>query len=388
MALFTALGYVYMVVMLLCSLALLAAIVWGVILLVNNSFFRVLFFRALIILAPVALALIWGSLLLCWTILKVILRLFFWHVPSPGGMQLPRGMAPRLFQLLDQLARQFQIPKLSGVYLEPNFSAGVVSLPTLGMIARHRHYLTIGLPLLHVLNAEQLKAVLAHEFAHVSGGHSRTLNWIKVTLRIWEQLLESFQNDEGRDFGWLRAFFSWYAPILALRLHALQRSYEYAADRTAKRVAGAARCAEALVTIHLYDIWHSEILNPEVWKAAKSNPEIPVCTNLIDAYARGIPTDTASEMLKVVLAEEIDYSDRHPPFAERLALLGYSPKQPGGDAIHHAPAIPLPVTPEITAASYYLGATAREAVNFLDHVYAEIIREQAKGPTRPQVRAR
>ena len=55
-----------------------------------------------------------------------------------------------------------------------DFNAGVREVPRLGLLGWPRTYLEIGLPLSMAVAQEEIRAILAHEFAHLSARHGRS----------------------------------------------------------------------------------------------------------------------------------------------------------------------------------------------------------------------
>src|SRR3989442_10711592 len=111
---------------------------------------------------------------------------------TPTGESLTRPMCPELFRMLDELCTRLRTPRLHSVLLTPDFNAGVMQVPRLGLFGWYRSYLFIGLPLMKSLTAEQFQAVLAHELGHLARGHARAGNWIYRLRLIWQRLEGAF----------------------------------------------------------------------------------------------------------------------------------------------------------------------------------------------------
>src|SRR5436190_1858633 len=78
--------------------------------------------------------------------------------------------ARELTALMDELRSAIRC-RVDRVLLTADFNASVQQVPRLGLFGWSRRYLLIGLPLLEVLSREELRVVLAHEFAHLSAEH-------------------------------------------------------------------------------------------------------------------------------------------------------------------------------------------------------------------------
>jgi Zn-dependent protease with chaperone function len=94
--------------------------------------------------------------------LLLVLRSLRIKMEPPAGERLTRTLSPELFRMIDGLRQRLRTPPLDNVVLTPEFNAGVMQVPRLGLLGWHRSYLFIGLPLMKSLTPEQFQAVLAH----------------------------------------------------------------------------------------------------------------------------------------------------------------------------------------------------------------------------------
>lgn len=86
----------------------------------------------------------------------------------PEGSEITARDVPELFGMIGDLGRALRSPRFHRALVTDEFNAAVVQAPRLGLFGQYRDYLLIGLPLANALNVEQFKAVLAHEFSHLS----------------------------------------------------------------------------------------------------------------------------------------------------------------------------------------------------------------------------
>lgn len=96
--------------------------------------------------------------------------------------------------------------------LSDDFNAAVTQVPRLGIFGWPRNYLLLGLPLMKVLSREQFKAVLAHEYGHLAGGHARLSNWIYRQRQRWGKLLNALSEYQGYGSFLFLPFLRWYTP--------------------------------------------------------------------------------------------------------------------------------------------------------------------------------
>ena len=337
--LLAALGYAYIVLILLVLLALLgglaAALVTGH---VNGL--------------TVKLGLFLGVLV--W----IILRSLWVTIPPPEGLPLSRDGVPALFAMLDEATGRLNAPKFHHVLLTDEFNAGVQQVPRLGVFGWQVNYLVLGLPLMAALAPRQFQAVVAHEIGHLSGNHSRFAAWVYRVRKTWVQLLENLRGSRHKGTAVFETFFRWYAPFFLAYSFVLARSDEYAADRCAAEVAGREAAAEALVNVQV----RGQFLQEDFWPGllgqarAQADPPAAPLAQMFHALRGPSVAEAAPKWLTRALGEKTDNHDTHPALADRLASLGYRPAAGGGAAATDPP-LPPPAGPlDETAAQRFLGS--------------------------------
>jgi heat shock protein HtpX len=153
-----------------------------------------------------------------------------------NAVELSRFRAPRLHAILDELTHSAGLPRTPRVYL---LAANMMNAATLG--SRERPILVVTPPILKTLTIEELRAVLAHEIAHVRDNDlvsyrvaeaismitvviSR-VGWLLVLLYLPVLLVSDVQIPLG-----LIAILL-VAPVVSVLLQmALSRSREFSAD--------------------------------------------------------------------------------------------------------------------------------------------------------------
>ena len=157
----------------------------------------------------------------------------------PPGPQLTRAGSPKLFSVIDDVARRTAQTPPSEVYLLNEVNAWVAHRGGM-MRVGSRRVMGVGLPLLAHLSASELKAVIAHEFGHYVSGDVSLGPWIYKTRSAIGRALAATQGTV------LAAPFDLYAKLFLKTTLAVSRQQEFEADRTAARVAGAAPMTRAL----------------------------------------------------------------------------------------------------------------------------------------------
>jgi Zn-dependent protease with chaperone function len=297
------LGYGYLVLVVLVLLAMCAIVIASMV-----------YLKAI---AVKLLFLVGGPLVL-------VLRSMWVRLEIPAGERLTRQRVPQLFQILDELRRRLRTPPLHNVLLTPDFNAGVMQVPRLGLFGWHRSYLFIGLPLMKSLTVEQFQAVLAHELGHLSRGHARAGNWIYRLRLIWQRLEAAFPETSHWGSAPIRAFFRWYIPRFGATSFPLARANEYEADAAAIKLTSARSAAQALTAVSIVGSYLSEKYWPKIHSAARELPQPAFApySEFIATAIHDVPADELRSWQDTALSTKTSYDDTHPSLADRLHAMG------------------------------------------------------------------
>jgi hypothetical protein len=269
-----------------------------------------------------------GAALIVYAISQAGLFLLVEHSSSDGRVLLP-GEAPALRATLDELGRELQCRPFDEVRISFDFNASVREIPRLGLFGWPRTILEIGMPLLTALSPDELRAVLAHEFAHLSARHGRSGGRIYRLHRTWGQVFEQMQRPAsgrtGRAIRWSTSkFIDWYWPRLNARTFVLSRAQEYQADAVAATLAGPANLASALWRMECLNPWLSERFWPDIHQEASRSPEPP--TDVLDRLRAALEVppshDDSARWVERGLSRATGNDSTHPAFNERARALG------------------------------------------------------------------
>jgi Zn-dependent protease with chaperone function len=363
--LFAALGYGFIVFLLLLSLGVVALLIVAMI---SSKRIGAGGFKLLIAAGIFAF---------------VLLRAMWVRFEKPEGIPLTRDNAPCLYETVDKMTDALDAPRFHHILLTNDFNAFVAQRPRLGIFGWQVNYLCLGLPLMQSLSTEQFEAVIAHELGHLRGGHGRFGGWIYRVNVTWEQLLSRLEGQGAGNI--LGAFFNWYAPRFAAYSFALRRGDEYEADACAARLTSARTAADALCLLPV----QNQIMDKGYWEPLKksvvtqSTPPARVFTDLIaflrsgpapiPATAGGYsgPMDEAGSSLPATnaispdralheaLIMETSTGDTHPALSDRLKALKQEPR--------------VPEIPAVTAADYFIGPAIPRFADQMDKEWRENI---------------
>jgi Zn-dependent protease with chaperone function len=297
------LGYAY----LFAAVSLLAGIVAVMVFFILKNFGAYIILKATL---P-ALVLIWmiGSSL--WVRIK-----------PPPGIPLRPGDAPRLMAEIEHVRTAIQAPRVHHVLIDDRFNAGVSQYPRLGVLGGYRVYLLIGLPMLAALPPDEFRAVLAHEFGHVSRAHGRFGTWIVRVRNTWFRLLAELDEKNHPAQTLFTRFFRWYAPYFETYTSALSRAQEFEADEMSARISpGAAGPSQCRIEVAARFL--DRCFWPDVYAATRTSdtPPADVHHRMLRTLAGAVAHPSAAEWLEEGLCQPTRPDDTHPSATERLAAM-------------------------------------------------------------------
>ncbi len=227
---------------------------------------------------------------------------------SDLGPVLARVDAPLLFSSIDTVARRLGV--------KPPGQVRLTYLPCCGVVAWGRSQaLIIGLPLLRVLTQVELRAVLAHELAHLARGDATRA---ARSARFVEGLELAVEQAGPRARGPLGAW-ARFCLREALRLiEPVARGQEARADRMAAVIAGGGAAASALVKVAVVQPLFREVL--EFYDP--NDPQFPNLYAFFRTFWYRLPMDSLSAMrLQVLTTQHTTHDPAHPLLPDRLASI-------------------------------------------------------------------
>lgn len=256
-----------------------------------------------------------------------VLRSFAVALPPPSGKAVTAEEAPRLFSLLEEVRLKLGAPSLDAVLISDELNAGVTQTRRLGLIGPARNSLRMGLPLLEGLGLDEIKAVIAHEYAHLAGAHGRMSTWVYFLRQRLGNLAINFASSGPRIFD---RFLKWFIPFFNAHSLVLVRELELRADQVAARAVGPGAIGLSLVrldlmTVALERFWRS------FWTAADRGERQPTSRpyDRMGASLRdGRDPVNEQRTLTHCLGLEHDTSHMHPTLSDRLSSLRAEPELP------------------------------------------------------------
>ena len=229
------------------------------------------------------------------------------------GPAISRGDAPELFTEVAEVARRLGAKSPEQIRL--------TYLPCCGVMAWGRSRgLVIGLPLLQVLTRSELRAVLAHEMAHLARGDATSA---AKSSRFVQGLGLAIDTAEVGSISPLRIWANLCRNV-ADRLHApIAWGQEARADRAAASVAGGDAAASALVKVAAVQPIFREVLG-----VFTPEPGEPNLYAFFRVFWTRLPESLYTAIRHKLLTDgEISPDPAHPPLLDRIAAVQAYPSR-------------------------------------------------------------
>ena len=239
---------------------------------------------------------------------------------EPPGPLLTTATAPRLFALVEKVARDTSQRPPEEVYLLNDVNAWVSHRGGV-MGFGSKRVMGVGLPLLHNLSPSEIEAVIAHEFGHYCSGDVALGPWIYKTRAAIARTLTGVKETI------FEAPFRWYGNVFLKMTMAVSRRQEFIADETAARVAGREAMASALKKVAILAPAYSMYVRNEVFPVLQSGFIPPIADGFRRFIAhQGTRPGFESFVNAITTGDQSSEFDTHPPLADRLAALNVSPQ--------------------------------------------------------------
>lgn len=226
--------------------------------------------------------------------------------------------APGIFVIVAEVSRKVGSREPDEIRVTHLPCCGVIEQRGWGGLGCRRRVLVVGLPLMYVLSIEELRAVIAHELAHLSRGDAAWAFTISQFIDSVEQSIAA-----GTTSRWARLhpcvlFARLARGVFGLLFSPLSRYQEYRADGVAAAVSGSDVISSALRKVALVQPVFKEVL-------CYYHPAVVEDVNLYQFFRiawEAVGDGLKGEIEDSLAAEERSWlTDPHPTLRARLARL-------------------------------------------------------------------
>jgi len=265
---------------------------------------------------------------MAWGVLKSIFTR-----PGSGSFGIPKTSAdcPQVYQVLTEVAKRVDTEPVDEVYLAPGSSIGVhqEGRGPFGVLGVKRRVLTLGLSTMHFLTVSELKAILAHEYAHFSHRDTFYSRFIyQVHLSI-EHALGGMADAIGK-LNYVNPFywFLWlYYKAYSLLAAGHSRSREFLADRMASSLYGADVFTSALTKVCTDGTLFEMTIYDNISRLLEEDKGF---VNMYEAFRsfrnEQLNEQEREELYQKLLDEKGSLFASHPTFGERVEAIATMPR--------------------------------------------------------------
>ncbi|MEM6641171.1 MAG: M48 family metallopeptidase [Pseudomonadota bacterium] len=258
----------------------------------------------------------------------IMARALFVRIPPPEGVVLDNQEKAQVIAFIDDIRKATGNLEIHDVVITNELNAAVQQLPTFGIIGPSKNYLILGLPLLDLCTPDEIKAIIAHEFGHLSHRHGRIgamVYRLNTTLVRAAQEVEE-KSKRGTHARSYRALL-WFQKKFNKLTFAMRRGQEYEADRVAAHATSAEAIASSLCRLYALDRplaahWDGIWATP---RHKASNTSVAPFAQLRTSVAGQYDADAGRGAVEAAMQIETGYSDSHPSLQDRLAALQAEP---------------------------------------------------------------
>jgi hypothetical protein len=236
----------------------------------------------------------WQAVCALWERLRVQ-----WHRPIDfSGAWLSFGDAPELFEALVRMRKKTGGPLIHRVLLDHDFHISIHQQRRLGLPFGAVNCLTVGLPLLLMLDRSRFLALLAQQYGRLQAGDTGS-----------RPLTHAWSADQT-------------GSALPAKKVARARLREYRADRTARKLLGRQVAAAAMTEFAIKSDWMARQFWPDHWRTAAFNlTPAPPFSALRVLACKPPPDEFARESFRQAMIGAIDISEGHVSLGQRLDKL-------------------------------------------------------------------
>ncbi len=296
---------------------------------------------------PVKLVAIIGivGLGMAWAVFK---SLFTRPASGSFGIRKTAEECPRLHQLLTEVAQSVGTDPVHEVYAAPGSAIGVhqEGRGPFGMFGVKNRVLTLGLSTMRFLTVGELKAILAHEYAHFSHRDTFYSRFIYQVHMSIEQALMGMGGAGGK-FNYLNPFYWFlylYYKCYSLLSAGFSRSREFLADRMASSLYGSDVFASALTKVSTDGTLFEMTIYQHISQLLEQQQAF---VNMYESFRQfrdeQLGQQEREDMYQKLLHEKGSLFAQHPTFGERIEAVSQFPM---ADKLDSTPALQLFDNPE------------------------------------------
>ncbi|MCP5151702.1 MAG: M48 family metalloprotease [Ectothiorhodospiraceae bacterium] len=265
----------------------------------------------------------WSPVIVAFVVAALLIALRLWmRARRPKSLSITAADAPVLFAEIASLRADLGLPRIHEVLVDDEFNA---SMTRFGIPGWTRNTLTLGLPLMMAVTPQEMRAVVAHEAAHLVGLRCGFSRWVSRVLSITRRQAADYDTDDALGAGILDRCFKWYMGSFDAFALPLMRAVELEADAMAVAATSPEVAASSLAAAVRDDVAGELYWRPLIARAHHEPRPAPYA-GLARFHRSHTPAPgVLDHHLERALAVRAGALDTHPSMRDRLAAIGATP---------------------------------------------------------------
>jgi Zn-dependent protease with chaperone function len=250
-------------------------------------------------------------------VLFQLIRAPFARAEVSKGFVLERSEAPKLYEVLETLAKKMGGVAFDGVRIDDTLNASAHTKIKNVLTGKSERYLSLGLPMLELFSAQEVEGVIAHELGHFRGAHGEKALRLYHAQGTLERAAYSLSNSWIG--GVLRSTAEFFEDRFDVLLLAVKREQEYEADSAEVEHVGVEVFKSTGIKLQVFGPWYYTIRYGRTVEIVRKG--WPGFAGLVER-SKEIDRIAAAQDLLKELATKTRPTDTHPVMADRFRKAG------------------------------------------------------------------
>ncbi|MEJ2362510.1 MAG: hypothetical protein P8Z75_14045 [Gammaproteobacteria bacterium] len=278
------------------------------------------------------------------------------RISLPSGLGLKEDKAPRLYELLSELAEHYQHPKIHRLIIHDKFSLELIQVPRFGLPFLTTNVLYVGLPILQALSPAQFRGALARVLGQSSSTHNKKTHWVYRWHQFCVMGQRATRKHQHGLYRPLQQFFRLYTPFHTYWAADGLRQDALEADVYAMEIMNDSELADVILRSEVCDAFLKNKYWPKIYAMLRKNPGNPAHLphlNMAKVLRNALTENEFAQTMNELINQEPSWRNIRPVLHERLNNIGQTKLD-----------MPPPVME--TAAQRYLGEAQGAVIKLLD----------------------
>ncbi|MDF2541542.1 MAG: Zn-dependent protease with chaperone function-like protein [Herbinix sp.] len=252
-------------------------------------------------------------------VLFIIFQTINLKTEFPEEMEITKHDYPELINLVKSVELVTGADQVDHIFAVEEANAAVWFVPT-GVWGRGKNYMELGIPLLQILNEDEVTSILIHELSHIYHKDTRLSSKMMYNFVRWSRILMHAETKTNVAYFILVPFAVSYIHEMDIFMNLIQKKKEYLADQEAIAFTNTETFARAIAKIKMMELYIKE---STLIQKLRSKPQPPenFYSLLYEDFIMEYESKKENWLLQIKKRISSQY-DTHPSFSERMKAIG------------------------------------------------------------------